>query len=260
MKLTPQETQKLNEFSERIGVQIQNLEYLKEALTHRSYINEVKDPGLKHNERLEFLGDAVLELLSTEFLFQKYPDRPEGELTSFRAALVRTESLAEEARKLGYGDYIYMSKGEAASGGRNRPYILANTFESVLGAIYLDQGIVACNEFLTTHLLPKIDYIVKNRLDVDSKSKLQEVAQEMMRMTPVYTVKSEVGPDHDKTFTMSVSIDGFAFGEGSGKSKQEAEQNAAEKALANWHALYKNYTESGKITHEPTVDTSDSAA
>ncbi len=248
--LTNQEQKQLTEFSERIGVHIENLEYLKEALTHRSYINEIKDPSLHHNERLEFLGDAVLELLSTEFLFKKYPDRPEGELTSFRAALVRTESLAEEASRMGFGEFIYMSKGEAASGGRNRPYILANTFESVLGAIYLDQGLEVCERYLSEKLLPKIDHIVQNRLDVDPKSKLQEVAQETMKVTPMYKIKSESGPDHDKTFVMNVYLNDFEFGEGSGKSKQEAEQNAADSALANWTELYKNYNKSGKITHE----------
>lgn len=239
--------QNLDKFCEQIRVKIKNKDLLKEALTHRSYVNENKGLKIKHNERLEFLGDAVLELISTEFLFHKYPDRPEGDLTSFRAALVRTESLAEVATHLHYGDYLYMSKGEEATGGRGRQYILANAFEAVIGAIYLDQGMQACQEFLNQFLLPKIDQIVENRLDVDAKSKLQEIAQERLKFTPIYELLGEEGPDHDKTFEMEVLLNGVGFGKGKGKSKQEAEQNAAKFALKNWDSLYQKYTDSVKI-------------
>lgn len=237
----------LDKFCDQIRVKIENKELLREALTHRSYVNENKGIKTRHNERLEFLGDAVLELVSTEFLFNKYPDRPEGELTSFRAALVRTESLAEVALELEYGDYMYMSKGEEATGGRQRPYILANAFEAVIGAIYMDQGMEACKQFLNQFLLPKIDEIVENRSDVDSKSKLQEMAQEVLKFTPVYELASEEGPDHDKTFEMQVLLNGVDFGKGKGKSKQEAEQNAARFALNNWDSLYQKYTDFVKI-------------
>lgn len=239
--------QSLDKFCEQIRVNIENKELLREALTHRSYVNENKGLKTKHNERLEFLGDAVLELISTEFLFEKYPERPEGDLTSFRAALVRTESLAEVAMQLNYGDYMYMSKGEEATGGRQRQYILANAFEAVIGAIYMDQGFEACKQFLNRFLLPKIDQIVENRLDVDAKSKLQELAQEKIKFTPVYELLSEEGPDHDKTFEMQVFLNGVEFGTGKGKSKQEAEQNAAKFALNNWDSLYQKYTDSVKI-------------
>jgi ribonuclease-3 len=208
----------------------------------------MRSSNLQHNERLEFLGDAVLELLSTQFLFIKYPDRPEGDLTSFRAALVRTESLAEASTSLHLGEHIYMSKGEAATGGRTRPYILANTFEAVLGAIFLDQGLEACQALVERVILPKIDDIVANRLDIDPKSKLQEIAQEKLKHTPTYEVVSESGPDHDKTFTMSVRIGKEVFGTGDGKSKQEAEQNAAHSALSNWDELYQKFKNSVTIT------------
>jgi ribonuclease-3 len=235
----------LSEFSKNIKVSFKNLDLLREALTHRSYLNELngEQAELQHNERLEFLGDAVLELITTEYLFEQYPQRPEGDLTSFRAALVRTESLAHEAKKLNYGKYVFMSRGEEATGGRERPYILANTFEAVLGAIYLDQGIATASKFVTRILLPKINEIVEKRLDIDAKSKLQEISQEQLRVTPTYTLVDEVGPDHDKIFTMAVVIDSVEFGQGKGKSKQEAEQNAAENALKNWSTLLKQNTQ-----------------
>jgi ribonuclease-3 len=237
----------------KIGLNIQNTEIYIEALTHRSYVNENRQTNSLHNERLEFLGDAVLELLTTQFLFAKYPERPEGDLTSFRAALVRTESLAETAAKLGYGELILMSKGEEATGGRERPYILANTFEAVLGAIYQDIGLQACDKFLQRELLSKIDSIVEHRSDVDPKSRLQELAQEIIKATPAYNLLSATGPDHDKVFEMSVMINGTVFGNGSGKSKQEAEQNAAQAALTNWQEQYQKYQDSVKINLERQV-------
>lgn len=227
----------LKEFADSIDVEFNDLSLLQRALTHRSFLNEVDDPTIKHNERLEFLGDAVLELIITEYLFGKYPDRKEGELTSFRAALVKTESLAETSEKLNVGKYLYISKGEDLTGGRTKPYILANTYESVLGSIYLDQGYDISKKFVYSTLIPKIDTIVKYRLDIDSKSKLQEISQEVTGVTPTYELESENGPDHNKDFTMKVVIGKKEFGRGVGKSKQIAEQQAAQEALKNWDKL-----------------------
>jgi ribonuclease-3 len=222
---------------QHLGYQFKDLELLKRALTHRSYLNEAREDQPEHNERIEFLGDAVLELITTEHLFHKYPKRKEGELTSFRAALVRTESLAKASTELQLGDFILMSKGEEATGGRTRPYILANTFEAVLGAIFLDGGIESCKNFISTVLLPKLTDIVAKRLDIDAKSKLQEQAQEVYKYTPTYEVVAETGPDHDRTFTVKVVVAEEDYGTGSGKSKQEAEQQAAREALKKFKIL-----------------------
>lgn len=201
-----------------------DLEILKESLTHRSHSRQ-------HNERLEFLGDAVLELVITEKLYQDYSERQEGELTSFRSAIVKTESLAEEASRLGLGDYILMSKGEEATGGRMRQYILADVFESVIGAIYLDQGYKACVKFIDSNLYYKMDNIVNKRLDIDAKSRLQELVQEKYKQTPFYRVIKEEGPDHDKIFSVVAVIGEKEYAVGTGKSKQIAEQDSAEKTL-----------------------------
>ncbi len=233
----------LEEFCDKINYNTKNYELLQQALIHRSFINEDRDLE-KHNERLEFLGDAVLELIVTKFLFENYPDRPEGDLTSFRAALVKTESLAESAAKFQLGEYIYMSKGEESTGGRKRPYILANTFEALLGFIYLDKGFDTATKFVHKHLTSKIHKIVEHRLDIDNKSKLQEIAQEIFRFTPNYILEKEEGPDHEKKFTMKVMIDEKDFGSGVGSSKQEAEQAAAGSALKNWEKLVKKYNSS----------------
>jgi ribonuclease-3 len=221
----------LQSLQEKINYHFKNEELLKRALTHRSYLNEVKGGGVEHNERSEFLGDAVLELVVTEALFVTYPDRNEGELTSFRAALVRTESLAKSAESLSLGEHILMSKGEEATGGRNRPYILANTVEAVIGAIYLDGGLQPSTEFITNLLIPKLPEIVAKRLDIDPKSRLQELAQELFKFTPIYEVVGEEGPDHDRVFTVKAIVKDEDYGVGKGKSKQEAEQNAARSAL-----------------------------
>jgi ribonuclease-3 len=234
------EQDKLKEFEKILGIKIKDYELLQTSLIHRSYLNENRTIS-EHNERLEFLGDAVLELITTEFLFDKYPERTEGDLTSFRAALVKTESLAETAEKLKYGEYIFMSRGEEATGGRSRPYILANTYEAVLGYIYLDQGYTVAKDFVEKTLLPKADEIVAKRLDIDSKSQLQELAQEILRITPTYEVLKEEGPDHEKTFTLGVMIGDYEFGSGSGASKQEAAQAAAAKALQNWEKYVSKY-------------------
>lgn len=242
MSISEEELQKIKELEDKIVVSFKNKSLLKQALIHRSFINEADDrDALSHNERIEFLGDAVLELIVTEHLFNKYPEHKEGELTSFRAATVRTTSLAATAENLQIGDYIYMSKGEENTGGRHRPYILANTFESLLGAIYLDQGLDVVKKFLYEVLIPKIETIVEHRLDIDSKSKLQEISQERTGLTPSYHLISALGPDHAKEFVMCVKIGDFNFGEGKGRNKQEAEEQAANHAITNWESLYQRH-------------------
>jgi ribonuclease-3 len=206
------------------------------AITHRSFLNENRDAKQQHNERLEFLGDAVLELVVTDFLFGKYPEKPEGELTAVRAALVNTISLADASDKLGINDHLLMSKGEAKDTGRARQYILANAFEALIGALYMDQGYGASQKFISEHLFPKTDKIVEKRLWQDAKSRFQELAQENANVTPTYETMNQVGPDHDRVFTVGVFLGGEKVGEGNGRAKQEAEQSAAENALAakNW--------------------------
>lgn len=217
-----------------LGVEPKDIKIYEAAFTHRSFINEHRgDKTLSHNERLEFLGDAVLELIISEYLFHKYPERPEGELTSFRAATVKTDTLAEVAKELDYGSYLRMSHGEEATGGRSKDYLLANTFEAVLGAVYLDQGYEVCREFISRILIPRIDEIVNKRLDIDAKTKFQEEAQAKFKMTPVYKVLDEIGPDHDKRFVMGVYLGEKEYGKGEGASKQRAEEAAASEALKN---------------------------
>jgi ribonuclease-3 len=216
--------------AERLGVSFNNLDLLTEALTHRSYLNEHKAAG-NHNERLEFLGDAVLELTTTNFLFHTFPNKPEGDLTAYRAALVNTVSLAESAKLLGLNDLLLLSKGEARDTGRARDIILANAFEAVLGAIYLDQGYDAAEAFVSKHLYPKIDAIIATRAYQDAKSRFQEAAQDKKGITPTYKTLSETGPDHDRIFTVGVFLHDEELARGSGKSKQEAEQQAAQNAL-----------------------------
>ena len=219
-----------SEHAQTLGLDFKNLDFLVEALTHRSYLNENKTAG-PHNERLEFLGDAVLELAATHFLYTKFPTKPEGDLTAYRASLVNTVSLAESAKLLGLNDMLLLSKGEAKDTGRAREIILANAFEAVLGAIYLDQGFEAAETFVARTLYPKIDSIIANRAYQDAKSHLQEMAQEKKNITPTYKTMSEEGPDHDKQFTVGVFLHDKELARGDGKSKQEAEQAAAQAAL-----------------------------
>lgn len=205
---------------------------IKTALTHRSSLNE---SGNKiSNERLEFLGDAVLELVTTQYLYDRFPTKPEGVLTMYRSALVKTETLAMVASKMKLGDALIMSKGEEASGGRLNKGLLADTFEAITGALYLDQGYDAARNFLETVLLIHTDDILEKGLHKDPKSSLQEKVQALGFETPYYKVLEESGPDHDKKFTVAVMIDSKAVAEGSGKSKQEAQQKAAENALAQY--------------------------
>lgn len=213
-----------------ITLPITNPQLLELAFTHRSYINE--NAGIKeHNERLEFLGDAVLELATSEFLYQKFPSIPEGELTAYRASLVKTTSLASIATKLKFGEKIRLSKGEEMSGGRQNPSLLADTFEAVIGAIYLDKGYPEVVSFLTTHLFPDIDFIIENKLFKDFKSSLQEQVQAKGSSSPEYEVLEETGPDHSKIFTVGVRVNGVIIASGQGHSKQEAQQVAAKYAL-----------------------------
>jgi len=220
----------IEHFEKRIDITFANKEYLVEALTHRSYLNEHKS-SRSHNERLEFLGDAVLELVISDYLFKEFPDRAEGELTSFRSALVRTDSLAETAKEIAIGESILLSKGEEDTGGRTKSYLLANAFEALIGAIYLDQGYEKSREFINKYLVKKLPDIVKNRTDIDSKTKIQEVAQAKYKETPTYEVINQEGPDHDKHFTVIVKIKDKTIGEGKGSSKQRAEEDAATKGL-----------------------------
>ena len=217
---------KINKLEKNLGIVFNNKEHLVSALTHRSYLYEHKDIKV-HNERLEFLGDAVLELIVSDYLFNKFPDRPEGDLTSFRSALVKTESLADTAKKLGVGESLLLSRGEEDTGGRTKDYLLANTFEAIIGAIYIDQGYEKCKEFVYTHLIPKLNDIIKNRSDIDNKTRIQEITQARYKVTPVYEVINEEGPDHNKKFTIVVKINNKVIGKGVGKSKQKAQEQAA---------------------------------
>jgi len=218
-------------FAERLGLSFNNLDLLIEALTHRSYLNEHREYAGSHNERLEFLGDAVLELAVTDFLFKKFPGVAEGELTAYRAALVNTVSLAESSQALGVNDFLLLSKGESKDTGRARDVILADAFEAIIGATYLDSGYKAAEAFIARSLYTKIDGVIAKRSYQDAKSRFQELAQEKKGITPAYETLSEVGPDHDKRFTVGVFIGTEEIAHGEGQSKQEAEQAAAEAGL-----------------------------
>jgi ribonuclease-3 len=216
----------------RISVTFKDKELLEEAVTHRSYLNEHREYAGDHNERLEFLGDAVLELASTRFLFDKFPAKPEGELTAYRAALVNTVSLAESAQALQVGEHLRLSKGEAKDTGRARQIILADTFEAIIGAIYLDQGYEAAEAFIAHTILAKLDVLIAKGAHQDPKSRLQELAQERRGITPSYKVLAEEGPDHARIFTVGVFLAAKEVARGTGPSKQESEQQAAQNALA----------------------------
>jgi ribonuclease-3 len=216
---------------ETLHTTLKNEELFRTAFTHRSYLNEHADYQNPSNERLEFLGDAVLQNLSSEFLYNKYDTLPEGDLTNYRSAMVCTPSLANEARRIGYGSLLLLSNGEEVTGGRDREYILANTFEAVLGALYIERGLDFCREFLTTNLFYKIDQVVDEQSYKDAKSKFQEKAQEKYGMTPEYKVLDSWGPDHDKIFKVGVYLGTKEWGVGEGRSKQRGEQKAAEEAM-----------------------------
>ncbi|MBI2630610.1 ribonuclease III [Candidatus Nomurabacteria bacterium] len=225
-----------SDFEKKIKITFKDKNLLMQAFTHRSYINENGGTILTHNERLEFLGDAVLELIVTDFLYKKYPNYTEGELTAIRSALVNAVIISEVASDVGMNEYLLLSKGEAKDHGKARQYILANTYEAVVGAVYMDQGYETAEAFITKTLLQKTDEIVKKKLWRDAKSLVQEKAQEFVEVTPMYKVLNEAGPDHDKHFTVGIYFAKDLIAEGKGKSKQEAEQKAAEAALKvrNW--------------------------
>lgn len=218
-------------FEQKNNVIFKNKDLLKQAFIHRSYLNENRDLGLGHNERLEFLGDAVLELVVTDYLYNKYKDKSEGDLTAFRSALVNANTLSLVATEIGINDLLFLSKGEAKDKGRARQVILADTFEAVIGAIYMDQGYESAKKFIAQNLFGMIDDIVSGGLWMDAKSRFQEKAQDRLGATPAYKTMKEEGPDHDKQFTVGVFVGAELIAEGSGKSKQEAEQEAAKKAL-----------------------------
>ncbi|MDP2676391.1 MAG: ribonuclease III [bacterium] len=221
----------LSGLEQSLGVSFINKSLLYEALTHRSYLNENTDWKYPHNERLEFLGDAVIELVITEALFLRFPEKPEGELTSFRAALVNTKMLAEVAGILHVGDHLLLSRGESKDMGRARQYILANTFEALSGALYLDRGYGEVKDFLERVLMPQLDEIIEKKLYKDPKSMFQEEAQDRHGVTPTYSVIKEWGPDHDKHFVIGIFLDEEKVAEGEGPSKQIAQEEAARKAL-----------------------------
>jgi ribonuclease-3 len=220
------------EFEKRIGVTFSDRALLRQAFTHRSYLNENRsEGGIGHNERLEFLGDAVLELVVTDYLYGRYPDKDEGDLTSYRSALVNTNTLSQTSSELNVNAYLLLSRGEAKDVGRARQYILANAFEAITGAIYLDQGYDAARDFISRFLLPKIDMIIIEGAFIDAKSKFQEMSQDKMSVTPAYKTLRESGPDHDKRFEVGAYIGENLIASGQGKSKQDAEQEAARAAL-----------------------------
>ena len=219
-----------SKLEKKLGISFKDKELLKMAFCHRSYLNEHSEIS-EHNERLEFLGDAVLELVVTQYLFSHYPQKTEGELTNWRASLVNSKTLSEMSQDLGFNDYLLLSKGEQSETGKARLYILGDVAESFIGALYLDQGIDACREFVKKHLLVKLEKIIEEGLFRDPKSYFQEQAQEIVKITPVYKVLDEWGPDHDKHFLVGVFLGEKMIAEGEGSSKQEAEERAAQRAL-----------------------------
>ncbi|HSE29461.1 MAG TPA: ribonuclease III [Candidatus Saccharimonadales bacterium] len=229
-----QDISKYQKFAEDIlGFKFDEPQHLITALTHRSYMNEHKSSATAHNERLEFLGDAVLELVVTEFLYLNY-DEPEGILTNWRAALVRTESISAAGSRLGLYDLMRLSRGEKHGSDRAKQQIMANAFEAVIGAIYLDKGYKAASAFVHKHILATLEDILQTGSWRDPKSRLQEVAQSVDGETPVYKVLAEDGPDHDKMFTLGAYIGNKLRGKGSGPSKQMAQQEAAKNALKSY--------------------------
>lgn len=221
----------LSDFEQKIGITFKDKSLLQEALTHRSYLNENPDSQTPHNERLEFLGDAVLELIVTETLFKKYPSFSEGDLTSIRSALVNHQILSKIAKEIGLDEAIFLSRGEAKDTGRAREIILANAFEALLGAIYLDQEYDVSKNCVDRWVLKELLNIVENKLYRDPKSMLQEIVQEKNKVTPSYEIISENGPDHAKIFEAGVYFNGDLIATGKGFSKQEAEVEAAQNAL-----------------------------
>jgi ribonuclease III len=220
----------IENLSEKLGVKFKNINLLQQAVTHRSYLNENRGYKLEHNERLEFLGDAVLELIITEYLYNNYPN-PEGELTAWRSALVNGDNLAKTAGRLNVEEHLLMSRGESKDTGRARLYLLANAFEAIIGAIYLDQGYDVAKEFILKNVAVDLSEVIKNGSYLDPKSLFQEKAQEFVKVTPSYKLLKEWGPDHDKHFVVGVYLGDEMVAEGDGNSKQEAQREAAKNGL-----------------------------
>ena len=228
----------LGQFEAETGLRFSDKTLLQRALTHRSVVNESLEFPLSDNERLEFLGDAVLDFLVAEFLYHRFPEQREGPLTNMRAALVRRDTLARFAQQLNLGSYLLMGRGEEESGGRQRPATLCAAFEALVGALYLDQGLEAVEAFIRPFIEPELDQILQEALDKDAKSRLQEWSQAYLQATPTYKTVGERGPDHAKEFTVQVVINGVIYGEGIGRSKQLAAQAAAKAALELLVRLY----------------------
>ncbi len=231
------EANNLTKLQQNLNVKFKNLDLLKQAVVHRSYLNEHPDFQVGHNERLEFLGDAVLEIVVTEYLFLNFTDVPEGDLTNWRASLVNAKMLYEVAQELRIEDHLYLSKGEAKDKNKkSRQFILANAVEAIIGAIYLDQGLSVAKKFILKNIVYKLDAILKNQLYLDPKSRFQEKSQEAKGITPHYQILEESGPDHAKTFTVGLYLNDKLISTGTGSSKQEAQISAAEAGLQelNW--------------------------
>lgn len=229
----------MEEFEKKIGIQFKDKSLLERVFIHRSYLNEHKSLNLEHNERLEFLGDAVLELASTKYLYENF-NRPEGELTNWRSALVKGESLSVESKRLGLDPYIKTSRGEAKNTGKARDIILANAFEALIGAIYLDQGFGVAYDFVLKNICYKLENILDKGLYYDAKSRFQEMVQDQYGITPTYEVESESGPDHAKVFIVSATLGDKKVATGEGPSKQKAQTAAAQAALDDWEKIRKN--------------------
>jgi len=229
--ISPNLEKNFSGFEKKLNVKFRKKDFLIQAFCHRSYLNENLGFYVCNNERLEFLGDAVLELVITEYLYKKYSQKSEGELTNWRASLVNAKMLSEVAKSLDFNKFLLLSKGEAKEMGKARQYILANTFEALIGAIYLDRGYKKCEDFIKKYLLIKLEDIIKNNLFKDAKSKFQEEAQERAGITPIYRVIKEWGPDHAKHFIIGVFLNPELVAKGEGSSKQEAEEEAAKNAL-----------------------------
>lgn len=236
---------KLSDLEQTLGIKFTDKSLLRRALVHRSYLNEHPEFPLEDNERLEFLGDAVLDFMTGEYLYHRFPELAEGPLTSLRAALVRRETLARFAEQFDLGRHLLMGYGEAASGGRERPATLCAAFEALVGALYLDQGQGAVRELVEPLVGPEVARTLREESDKDDKSRLQELVQGQLRCTPRYLTVSESGPDHAKVFTVEVAITGEVFGQGIGNSKQQAAQNAAREALSRFDELASKTPENG---------------
>jgi len=215
----------------KLNIEFKNKDLLMQAFCHRSFLNENPDFKLSNNERLEFLGDAVLELVVTDYLFRHFPKKKEGELTNLRAALVNAHMLFSLSKKLGFGDFLLLSRGEEKDTGKGREYILANAFEAFIGALYIDGGYKKCESFLKKYLFPEIEKIIEKGQIKDAKSRLQEEAQERLKITPSYKVLDEWGPDHAKHFLVGVFLGDEMVVKSEGSSKREAEESAAKEAL-----------------------------